>query len=218
MKRPGVIFDMDGLLLDTERICLEAFVQTRRAFSLPESPEVYLSCVGLHASACSEIIAQSVREKATLKEFNRAWDARIEAAMRRGIPVKPGALDVLETLSGHGYPVAVATSTRTETAAQRLEASGLLKYIQTVVGGDHVTRPKPDPEAYIAAAASLGYNAEDCIAFEDTDTGVRAAVASGARTVQVPDLVPPSADVIALGHLIVPNLIEGAVSMGLMTD
>ncbi|MEO0653908.1 MAG: HAD hydrolase-like protein, partial [Pseudomonadota bacterium] len=76
MKRPGVIFDMDGLLLDTERICLEAFVQTRRAFSLPESPEVYLSCVGLHASACSEIIAQSVREKATLKDFNRAWDAR----------------------------------------------------------------------------------------------------------------------------------------------
>ncbi|MEO0750103.1 MAG: HAD-IA family hydrolase, partial [Pseudomonadota bacterium] len=74
------------------------------------------------------------------------------------------------------------------------------------------------PEAYIAAAESLGYKAEDCIAFEDTDTGVRAAVASGARTVQVPDLVPPSADVIALGHLIVPTLIEGAVSMGLMTD
>lgn len=215
---PGVIFDMDGLLLDTERLCLDAFVQARRAFSLPDRPEIYLNCVGMHAEACATIIADSLDDAARLDEFNREWDRRIEHAMEGGVPVKPGAIELLGRLCETGHPLAVATSTRTATARMRLEGSGLLRYFKSVVGGDQVSKRKPEPEPYLAAAASLGLRARDCIAFEDTDTGVRSAVASGARTVQVPDLVPPSKAVRALGHLIAPNLIEGAVAVGLLQE
>lgn len=211
MTLPGVIFDMDGLLLDTERLCLDAFVQTRRSFSLSDSLDIYLSCVGMHAKACTEIITKSLNDAARLDDFNREWDRRIDDAIDKGVPVKAGAVELLGVLYENGHPLAVATSTRTKTALKRLERCGLLNYFKSVVGGDQVSKHKPEPEPYLAAAASLGCDAQDCIAFEDTDIGVRAAVAAGVTTVQVPDLVPPSEAVRALGHLIAPNLIEGAI-------
>lgn len=216
MSLPGVIFDMDGLLLDSERICLEAFVKARRTFSLPESPDIYLRCVGMHAEACAEIMTGSLNGKTRLEDFNREWDRHIDDAIGQGIPVKSGAIDLLTVLSEQGHPLAVATSTRTGTAIKRLDASGLLTYFKTILGGDQVSNHKPHPEPYIAAAASLGYQAQDCIAFEDTDTGVRSAMASGAKTVQVPDLVAPSEEVRAMGHLIAPTLIQGAIAVGLI--
>ncbi|MEM7597167.1 MAG: HAD family phosphatase [Pseudomonadota bacterium] len=218
MTLPGVIFDMDGLLLDTERLCLDAFVQARRAFSLPDSPDIYLSCVGMHAMACTEIMTKSLNDTARLDDFNREWDRRIDEAIEEGVPVKTGAIELLQILTENGHPLAVATSTRTTTALKRLEGCGLHSYFKSVVGGDQVSKHKPDPEPYQAAAASLGFHAQDCIAFEDTDTGVRSAVASGAMTVQVPDLVPPSEAVRALGHLIAPNLIAGATAAGLLKE
>ena len=215
---PGVIFDMDGLLLDTERLCLDAFVQTRRAFSLPDRPDIYLSCIGMHAMACTDIITKSLNNLAHLDEFNREWDRRIEGAMDKGVPVKTGVIELLEILFENGHPLAVATSTRTTTALKRLEGCGLLSYFTSVIGGDQVPRHKPEPEPYLAAAASLGLHAQNCIAFEDSDTGVRSAVASGATPVQVPDLVPPSEAVRVLGHLIVPNVFEGAMAVGLLKE
>lgn len=218
MSLPGVIFDMDGLLLDTEKICLDEFVHARRAFDLPDNPEVFLQCVGLREEMCSSFITDSLRGKVSLDEFNREWDARIAATLSRDVPVKAGALDVLQNLKAKGHSLAVATSTRTQTATKHLDAAHLLPFFECVVGGDQVSKHKPHPEPYHKAAALLGFEAHQCIAFEDSETGVRAAIASGARTVQVPDLIPPSADAKSMGHLIVPNLIEGAMSMGLIEE
>lgn len=218
MTLPGVIFDMDGLLMDTEKLCLDAFVQARRSFALRDRPDIYLSCVGMHAEACTEIMVKSLDGVVPLDAFNREWDRRIDDAMDEGVPLKAGAIELLDVLNENGHPLAVATSTGTTTALKRLESCGLLRYFKSVVGGDQVSKHKPDPEPYLVAAASLGVQAQDCIAFEDTDTGVRSAVASGATTVQVPDLVPPSEAVRALGHLIAPSLMEGAVAVGLLKE
>lgn len=164
------------------------------------------------------IISDSLHNKVSLGDFNGEWSTRITATLSKGVPVKPGALELLQILTENGHSLAVATSTRTVTATNQLDASQLLKYFECVVGGDQVSKPKPDPETYHKAAASLGYEAKQCIAFEDSETGVRAAIASGARTVQVPDLIPPSDETRAMGHLIVPNLIEGAISIGLIEE
>ncbi len=218
MRLPGVVFDMDGLLLDTERVCLDAFVQSRRNYSLPDNPEVFLQCVGLRGEACSKIISESLDNKISLNDFNREWDKRITSALNKNVPVKPGALELLKILKKNGHSLAVATSTRSATATDQLDASQLLKYFDCIVGGEQVSNPKPDPEPYHKAAASIGCEANQCIVFEDSETGVRAAIASGARTVQVPDLIAPSNEVKAMGHLIVSNLIEGAISVGLIED
>ncbi|WP_170413840.1 HAD family hydrolase [Ruegeria atlantica] len=218
MPLPAVIFDMDGLLLDTEKVCLDCFVDTRRAFALPDSPDTFLDCVGLRGEKPEQIIRDSLRGAVSFEEFNREWDRRIDTAMALKIPTKLGALKLIQVLANKGHSLAVATSTNTDRASSQLERSGLLMYLDCVIGGDKVERHKPDPEIFHMAAARLGFDANDCIAFEDSETGTRAALASGARTVQIPDLIAPSNDLKAMGHLIASNLIEGAIGVGLLTS
>jgi beta-phosphoglucomutase-like phosphatase (HAD superfamily) len=91
-----------------------------------------------------------------------------------------------------------------------------LEFVGPLVGGDMVDRPKPDPQAYLKLADALGVDPRQCVVFEDSDFGVRAGVASGARVVQVPDMITPSDDVSALGHLIAPSLLDGAVMAGII--
>lgn len=213
----GVLFDMDGLLLDTERVCLETFVQTRRQFALPGNPETFMRCIGLRADRGDAIIRDSLASPDDMPTFIAAWHIEIARALDHKIPVKQGAAKLLQLLADRGLPMAVATSTHTAKACAHLEKAGLLPFFTHVVGGNLVTHGKPDPETYHVAAAQLGLRAADCAAFEDSNTGTRAAVASGARTVQVPDMIKPAPDVRALGHVIAPSLLEGAIAIGLMT-
>ncbi|MEN9012435.1 MAG: HAD family phosphatase [Yoonia sp.] len=216
MTLPAVIFDMDGLLLDTEQVCLSCFVDTRRHFSLSDSPETFLKCVGLRGPKSRQIIIESLGPDVDFDAFDAEWDQRIDAALDHTIPIKEGAAELLQMLTEQGNPLAVATSTETERASRQLDAVGLLAHFEFVIGGDMVTKHKPDPEVYLTAAARLGYAPKDCVAFEDSETGTRAAITSGARTVQVPDLIAPSDEYRAMGHVIAPSLIEGAIAVGLI--
>ncbi len=217
MPAKAVIFDMDGLLLDTERVCFEGFTYARQHFALSESPETFLSCVGLRADASNRIVQDSLDNVISLNTFNAEWSKHIRAQLAREIPLKQGALQLIQLLASKGYPMGVATSTRTSQARSHLESAGLLPHLTCIIGGDLVENGKPDPEVYHKAAKHLGVKAEDCIAFEDSETGTKAAVASGARTVQIPDLIQPSASFAKHGQLIAPTILEGAIQMGLIS-
>lgn len=210
MAAHAILFDMDGLLLDTEKVCLDSFVETRRHFSLTDGTDVFLRCVGVRRPECDQIIRESLFDQVEFQAFNEVWREKISAALRRDIPLKAGALQLVQILASKGYLMGVATSTQTELARSHLERAGLLSYFGGVIGGDLVQEGKPNPEVYHKIAEHLGVSAADCIAFEDSETGTRAAVASGARTIQIPDLIPPSADMLELGHVIASSLLEGA--------
>ncbi|MDC0114286.1 HAD family phosphatase [Planktomarina temperata] len=212
----AILFDMDGLLLDTEKVCFDNFVETRRHFSLSDSSDVFLRCVGLRRPECDRVILESLPEQVEFQDFNEVWREKISATLRREIPVKAGALQLFQVLSSKGYLMGVATSTETEVARSHLEKTGLLPFLAGVVGGDLVQQGKPNPEVYHKIAEHLGVSAADCIAFEDSETGTRAAVASGARTVQIPDLIAPSAEMLKFGHVIAPSLLEGALKVELI--
>lgn len=216
MNLPGVIFDMDGLLLDTERVCLDCFVETRRKFKLDDAPEIFLSTVGLRGNESDSIIRNSLQETVNFQDFSDAWDQRIDEVLNTRVPVKTGAKELLHILEIKGHPLAVATSTRSAEARKHLEAADLLQHFKTVVGGDQVENGKPDPEVYHKAAEQIGRQAQNCFAFEDSATGVRAAFASRARTIQIPDLIAPPSDLKALGHIIAPSLLVGALAAGLI--
>jgi HAD superfamily hydrolase (TIGR01509 family) len=216
MTAHAILFDMDGLLLDTEKVCLDSFVETRRHFSLSDSPDVFMRCVGVRRAECDQIIRESLFDQVEFQAFNDLWREKISASLRRDIPLKAGALQLIQTLASKGYLMGVATSTQTELAQSHLERTGLLSHFGGVIGGDLVQEGKPNPEVYHKIAAHLGVSAADCYAFEDSATGTKAAVASGAKTIQIPDLIQPSADMLELGHVIAPSLIEGALKVDLI--
>lgn len=211
-----VMFDMDGLLLDTESVGLACYVETRQVFGLDDSPQAFLACIGLNSRATRDLIETTLAGQVDYPAFKLEWDRRVDARLHAGITPKPGAARLLAHLSARGVNLGVATSTRALRAKAHLEQAGLLAHITHLVGGDQVSRNKPDPEAYHLLAGHFGTSAAECFAFEDSEAGTRAAVASGARTVQVPDLIAPSDALRALGHVIAPDLLAGAARVGLI--
>lgn len=216
MHYKAVLFDMDGLLIDSERQFFKSFLETCTEFKLPNMQQVFYDCIGLRSVDSSIVLQNALGPLVDLTAFNAAWGDRAEQQRAKGIPLKSGAHELLSLLKDAGRPCVVATSTRTAHAQQHLQKAGIYDLITHVVGGDQVAKGKPEPEIYLKAAATAGFNAENCAAFEDSDPGTLAAVRSGATTVQVPDLKPPSQKTLALGHVVAHDLLTGAQKIGLV--
>jgi len=216
MKPSAAIFDLDGTLLDSERIFLDSFVETRRFFSLSDCPELYLRCVGLNGCISAQIIREGIQEFVAFDSFVREWDARFGSYTKDGIPLKEGAKELLVKLTSACIPMGIATSRSTMQAQEILKKSGVLKHFQHIVGSDMVLNDKPKPDTYLEVSRLLGVEISLCAAFEDSDIGTESAVASGAITVQIPDLAKPSNATKELGHVISGSLIEGATQIGLI--
>lgn len=212
----GVVFDMDGLLLDTEQIYFAGFRAAMAALGLPPDDSIFIRMVGTNGPLGRQILSDGLAGRITLEDFDAVWDADIAARLKTGIPVKPGARDVAKRLHDLGLPYVIATSTRTERAHAHLARAGLADLFPDVIGGDQVAHSKPAPDIYLAATDHLGLRPEVCVAFEDSPNGVRAAHAAGLHTVQIPDMVAPDEALRALGHTIAPDLLTGAKTVGLL--
>lgn len=203
----GVIFDMDGLLLDSERIALAAFVATCEHFSLGDRMDVFLRCIGANRVRGQQVLREGFGEAVDPMEFGRVWDMQyVERISSRPIPLKDGVTALLEHLAQLEIPAAVATSTSSDRATRKLEEAGIHHRFAAVIGGDRVANSKPHPEIYLRAAEALGQRPERCLALEDSDSGVRAAVGAGMTVVQIPDLVQPSPELRTLGHIVLGSL------------
>ncbi|CUH48870.1 HAD family hydrolase [Ruegeria atlantica] len=212
----AVVFDMDGLLLDTERVYFEGFRTTLDALGLPQDDDLFRRLVGTNRVLGRRLLTEGLAGRVNLEEFDAVWDAEIAQRLADYIPVKPGARAMAEHLRERDIPYIIATSTQTKKAHLHLERAGLGALFRDVVGGDQVAASKPAPDIYLHATARLGHDPSNCVAFEDSPNGVRAAHAAGLITVQVPDIVAPDAELRALGHHIASNIIAGAHEVGLM--
>ncbi len=205
MNYQAAIFDMDGLLLDTERVCMRVFQEACEVQKLPFYEEVYLSIIGRNAAGIETIFRKAYGSE--LDRLHQEWRSRYNAVvMHQAIPVKHGVVELLEWLKQQNVPTAVATSTAKEVAKVKLELAGLSQYFDNLTTGCEVTNGKPDPEIYLLAANRLNVEPTKCLAFEDSNNGVRAAIAANMSTYQIPDLVEPSEEVRQFGHVIVPSL------------
>ncbi|MCA0934306.1 HAD family phosphatase [Vibrio alginolyticus] len=205
MNYQAAIFDMDGLLLDTERVCMRVFQEACEVQKLPFYEDVYLSIIGRNAAGIEAIFRKAYGNE--LDRLHQEWRTRYNAVvMHEAIPVKDGVVELLEWLKEQNFPTAVATSTAKEVAKIKLELAGLSKYFDNLTTGCEVSNGKPDPEIYLLAANRLDIEPTKCLAFEDSNNGVRAAVAANMPTFQIPDLVEPCEEVRQFGHTIVPSL------------
>jgi|GEM_PF-1288772 len=184
----AILFDMDGLLIDSERMAQEATFVTARVIGHPISEAVALRMIGLGSDALGRMLIAEFGEQFPFDEYQRVWNEQYQARVNKGVPVKSGVVDALAAVRAAGLRSAVATSTSTHFARHKLEKAGLLVHFDVVVGRDAVVHGKPAPDLYLHAAGRLGFAAAHCWAFEDSLPGLTAAVASGARAHWVPDL------------------------------
>lgn len=205
MNYQAAIFDMDGLLLDTERVCMRVFQEACEVQQLPFYKEIYLSMIGCNAAGIEAIFRKAYGND--LDRLHQEWRTRYNAVVKhQAIPIKDGVVELLEWMKEQNLPTAVATSTAKDVAKIKLELAGLSKYFDNVTTGCEVSNGKPDPEIYLLAANRLNVDPTKCLAFEDSNNGVKAAVAAQMSTYQIPDLVEPCAEVRQFGHAIVPSL------------
>ena len=205
----AAIFDMDGLLIDSERAIARAWIEGAKALGFPLAMHDFVRVIGRAAQQSDAILADLLGGEEAL----RATAAKARTLLPHAdggpvFPLKTGALPLLEALHAAGIPCAVASSSNVEEIRHRLGHVDVLRFFECIAGGDEVTHGKPDPALYLLAAARLGVAPEACIAFEDSENGARAAQAAGVRVVIVPDLAHPPDDVAARAHGVIHSLAE----------
>lgn len=203
----AVIFDMDGLMLDSERLSLECWREAAQTLDVPIHDEAILGMVGMHVSRTAQWLKEQFGPDYPAEAMHAAChEIYLRHTRDNPIPLRPGILEMLDWLECRDIPKAVATSTRRNIALHHLEMADLLRRFPLVICGDEIARPKPAPDIYQAVLARLNIDAADCVVFEDSDYGALAAHDAGCRLIVVPDLLPPSLATRALGAPIVESL------------
>ena len=201
----AVVFDMDGLMLDSERAINECMARAASDLGHELPASLWLQMIGGGDGLCRRLLTERIGANATVELLARA-EAMYDVVADAGIAHRPGIVDLLDWLVARGIPRAVATSTRRPLAMRKLAAAGLLPYFDAVATSSDVAAQKPAPEVYLLAASKLGVAPARCLVLEDSPTGVRAALAAGMTPVQVPDMLVPDDAARALGHRIVASL------------
>ncbi len=207
----AVIFDLDGTLLDTEA---QAIAAGQRAFDILNIalPQGFLhQMVGVDFHTGMAMITQRWPDIDT-KTLEQTWAQEARNLAAQGIPLKPGALELLDKVDTLALPKAIATSSFAHSATRKLAAAGLADRFETVISVDCVQAPKPDPAPYVLAAKRLGVAAKDCLAFEDSETGAQSAFRAGTTVVLVPDIGQTTA---TFAHHVASDLLQGAAMAGL---
>lgn len=192
---------MDGLLLDSERIVKRSWNEAGNEMGISDIGEHIYHTLGLNRKARNQYFRNAYGEDFPLEDFNqRTSDIFFKIVEGTGIPLKAGAKELLEYAKGHGYKIAIATSTSQAYAVKELTDAGIWKYFDGGIFGDMVKNAKPDPEIYLKACESIHMAPGDCLALEDAPAGVRSAHAAGLKVIVVPDLLQPDTETLALTY------------------
>lgn len=199
MNVSAVIFDMDGLMLDTEPLYKIAWLRASVECRSPISEDLYARLIGRSRIDAEKLLAEEFGNGFAVEEF-RAACARCErAAFAENLPtMKSGLEELLDLLGSRGVPMAVATSTERSIAQLQLGGLDLLQRFSVVTTGDEVINGKPAPDLFLLAAERLGVEPSRCLVLEDSEAGVMAAHRAGMRVFCVPDIKEPSDEVLRL--------------------
>ncbi|MDN7934930.1 HAD family phosphatase [Burkholderia metallica] len=213
MTFSAALFDMDGLLVDSERTIMNTWIDVSNAHGITLTVADYLQIVGRSFAEGQVILAQLIGHPDTFDAVRTRVREQLAAPEPHPkFPLKPGAFALLDALAQAEIPCAVASSSACDVIRARLDAVGVLPFFRAIAGGDEVARGKPDPAVYRLAAERLGVPARACVAFEDSDFGALSAAGAGASVVTVPDLKAPTPEIVALSLHVLASL-DDAVAL-----
>ncbi len=189
----AIIFDMDGLMLDTERIAHRAWQQALSDWGYPLPFEVYLNVIGRNSASARQVFREAFGAEIPIEEIIARKQQYVdEVILRDGIALRPGLLELLDWLDTQSWPRAVGSSTAYRYVELRLRLAGIAGRFPIFAGGDEVAQGKPAPDIFLLAAERLGVEPTRCFVLEDSDAGIQAAHTAGMLPLMVPDMKPPS--------------------------
>ena len=211
-ERMYIIFDMDGVIFDTERLALKAWEAATSLYDIQNIEETARLCIGTNAVMTKQLICEYIDQAYPALDYD--YD-RMKAAETKwmqdyfaenGMPLMPFVKDILEWLRDNHIPTAVASSTNRELVLKELGMAGLTEYFQIVVGGNDLKRSKPFPDIFLRTAELLEGDPKDTWVIEDSYNGIRAAYSAGMHPVMVPDLKMPDEEMISKAEVILKDL------------
>ena len=204
-----VIFDVDGLLLNTEFVWDTVWKNVADKYNEPRFYDLHKYAVGITGKETEDLITNNLPDvENPLKMLQEARNIGVQL-LKTEVNVMPGAFELLDYLKARNFSLAVATTTPRNLTMERLKQTGLIDYFQVIVCGDEVKRRKPDPEIYTTVLMKMHCAAEDAIVFEDTGYGITAAFNANIRPVMVPSVRQPNDDEKAMCFDIIDNLSKG---------
>ena len=198
----AVVFDMDGVIFDTETIALRSWQDTADAHNLGDITETAMKCVGRSTVDTIRIFDEVYGDKVSIEAMHVECVTRFNEIMQtEGLPIKKGARELLEHLRASGAVVALASSTTYDRVVMELKDADLFKYFRVIVGGNMIEHSKPEPDIYLLACKKLGADPTKCIAVEDSRNGIISASRAGMMPLLSFDSVPSATSLLIFASM-----------------
>lgn len=205
----AVVFDMDGVLFDTERLCQDSWIEVANRRGLPDMEIIFPKCIGRNANDSRQIVLEAYGADFDYEVFRReASDWFWKYLEENGLPVKEGVRELLNWLKEQGWRIGLASSTRRSSVISHLEQAGIKDFFEEIITGDMVEHSKPLPDIYLLACRKLMVDPAETYAIEDSPNGIRSAYCAGMKPIMVPDLLSPDGEMEQLSTCIFSGLLD----------
>ncbi len=203
-----MIFDMDGTLLDTERLYQKAWMDVGQKWKLERIEELYVNAIGRGNNTICEMLREHYGSDFEAEQYMSERRAYFAKLIEHSVPLKPGAVELLRFLKEKGIKMALATSTHMEIVQGNLQKTGIGAYFDAVVTGDMVEHGKPAPDIFLEAARRIGAKPSETAVCEDSYNGIRAAYAAKMKPILVVDLLPPTSEIESMCFKVYDSLFD----------
>jgi beta-phosphoglucomutase-like phosphatase (HAD superfamily) len=208
VKIKAVLFDMDGLIFDTEGLYKETWQHAAREQGLELSDAFYQNFIGVQDAECESLLLIKFSEKLNMARFRRVRDSMLSAERAKGIVYKCGFEELFSELKNRNFKSALVTSSALPLVQHHFAGFDYLSLFDVVITSENVKNGKPAPDCYLMACAQLNISPSESLVLEDSNNGMRAAIGAGCNAIMIPDLLPPDSDVAQRATSIVSNLFE----------